>query len=188
MARISVEAAGGVDVVAMLETIPFAEGTSTSPITKNAGYDIIVSGVDGRHRTDDYSNHPFASGRPPILVRAADAQYPSGLKSTASGRYQITWPTWRGLQVKLKLPDFSPLSQDLACIELLRQCGALAHLQNGDIDSALAAHHQSQDLAAAEACESRLWASFPGSTAGQPTRSAEVLNAQFASARASLLG
>jgi len=78
-------------VGAFLDLIGISEGTCTSPATHDAGYDIIVSGIDGPNTFSDYSAHPFAAGRAPIVVRTA----PSLLDSTASGRYQITLPTWR---------------------------------------------------------------------------------------------
>jgi muramidase (phage lysozyme) len=57
--------AGGVNVVAFLSTVAFSEGTSTHPLTKNAGYDVIVTGDTkagevGLEVFTDYSRHPFA--------------------------------------------------------------------------------------------------------------------------------
>ena len=82
MARLAVVKPVG----AFLDLIAQREGTCTSPATHDAGYDIIVSGIDGLNSFADYSAHPFAAGRPAIVVRTA----PTLLESTASGRYQIT--------------------------------------------------------------------------------------------------
>ncbi len=148
----------GPGVVALLDTLGFAEGTSTSPITEDRGYDVIVSGVDGKHRMENYDAHPFANGRPPIVVVAPGVRpnLPNGVKSTASGRYQFILATWKGLAEKLGLTDFSPLSQDRACIELLRQHGVIDLLTEGKVQDALVACGGSWG-----------WASMPGSTAGQ---------------------
>lgn len=145
-----------------LSVLAYSEGTSTSPITKNDGYDIIVSGADGKHSFADYSQHPFASGRTAIEVVAPGERFPKGLYSTASGRYQIILPTWKTLAAKLDLLDFSPDSQDDACVELLRQHGAIGAILAGNIQIAI------------ESC-SHIWASLPGSTAGQGGKSMEDL-------------
>jgi len=55
-------------VRAFLDLIAEAEVTSTSAVTKNDGYDIIVNGVDEHEIFTDYSAHPFATGRAPIYV------------------------------------------------------------------------------------------------------------------------
>ena len=150
-------------LVAWLSLIGYAEGTSTEDITANNGYDVIVTGeVEDsnmrllRHEEvfTDYSQHPFASGRPAIEVVAPGARFPNGLYSTASGRYQFILPTWRGLAAKLGLTDFSPASQDAACIDLLRQHGVTGMVLAGNIQEAIMA------------C-APIWASFPGGPYGQ---------------------
>lgn len=137
-------------VAAFLDLIAHSEGTSTSKNTRDDGYDIIVSGVDGPHTFSDYSAHPFAAGRAPIIVRAA----PALLKSTASGRYQITLPTWRSLCELNTLGTFSPENQDLAAMDLLRQCHAYELITASKIAAAIEA-----------CCET--WASFQGNSYGQ---------------------
>ncbi len=159
---------------AFLDLIALSEGTSTSKYTHDDGYDIIVTGVNGPNTFLDYSTHPFASGRPPILVRrpilatqtltkdpantGAITTTPGrpALESTASGRYQITLPTWRALQAVLHLNTFSPRDQDLAALQLLKACRAYDHIEAGNISAAIEA--------AADT-----WASFPGNSYRQPT-------------------
>ena len=150
-------------VAAFLDLIAHSEGTSTSKNTRDDGYDIIVSGVDGPHTFSDYSAHPFAAGRAPIIVRAA----PALLKSTASGRYQITLPTWRSLCELNTLGTFSPENQDLAAMDLLRQCHAYELITASKIAAAIEA-----------CCET--WASFPGNSYGQGGRSLAWLLESYA--------
>ena len=150
-------------VAAFLDLIGISEGTCTSPATHDAGYDIIVSGIDGPNTFSDYSAHPFAAGRAPIVVRTA----PSLLESTASGRYQITLPTWREITATWSTKLFSPQQQDAAALELLRQCGALNLIDAGKIENAIEA-----------ACET--WASFPGNSYGQGGRTVAWLLEKYA--------
>lgn len=148
---------------AFLDTLAYAEGTSTHPLTVNDGYDVIVTGVGGALEVfTDYSQHPFANGRKPKQINN------SGLYSSASGRYQhmrIHWPHYKAL---LKLPDFSPESQDLWAIQLIRERKALALIEAGKFDEAI------------EAVAS-LWASLPGAGHKQPERSLKSLRNYFVS-------
>lgn len=137
---------------AFLDLIALSEGTSTSKYTHDDGYDIIVTGVNGPNTFLDYSAHPFAAGRPAIVVRTA----PTLLESTASGRYQITLPTWRALQAVLHLNTFSPRDQDLAALQLLKACRAYGPIAAGNISAAIEA-------------AAHTWASFPGNSYRQPT-------------------
>jgi muramidase (phage lysozyme) len=155
------------DVVRFLDLIGiYCEGT-TSPPSVNNGYDRIVNGVHGPSIFTDYTKHPFATGKLSVLVVAPGSRFPTGLRSSASGRYQFMLKTWLALATNLRLPDFSPKSQDLAAIELMKERGSLAHLQNGSIALALAAHMQPSDLEIAIEDASNIWASFPGNSYGQ---------------------
>jgi len=113
---------------AFLKAIALAEG---------GDYDFRYGAVRGRRndpwRFSDYSTHPGA-GR--------------GGKVTAAGMYQITRPTWREMGTKMGLTDFSPETQDLAAVEILRTIGADADILRGDLAAAL-------DKA------SRRWSSLP---------------------------
>jgi len=150
-------------VGAFLDLIGISEGTCTSPATHDAGYDIIVSGMDGLNSFADYSAHPFAAGRPAIVVRTA----PTLLESTASGRYQITLPTWREITATWTSKLFSPQAQDAAALQLLKECRALNFIDSGNITAAIEA-----------ACET--WASFPGNSYGQGGRTIEWLLDKYA--------
>lgn len=150
-------------IAAFLDLIGASEGTPDSPVTHDDGYDVIVSGVNGHNSFSDYSAHPFAAGRAPIVVRTA----PTLLESTASGRYQITLPTWKEIASVRNLGTFSPQNQDLAALELLTQCRALNFIDSGNIAAAIEA-----------ACET--WASFPGNSYGQGGRTLAWLQSQYA--------
>jgi len=152
--------AGSLNVCAFMDMIAVSEGTSTSPITQCDGYDIIVTGIDGRRRFDDMSCHPFEGGRSSIVINHA------GLTSNASGRYQQMlkdWPHYRDL---LKLPDFGYVSQDLICLQHIKECGALGLLRQGSF------------AAAVSKCNN-IWASLAGAAYGQPTNTIDMLRAAY---------
>ncbi len=157
MARITPEQAGGVNVLAFLDMIAWAEGTSTSRATKNDGYDVIVKGADGVDETfTDYSAHPFSRGRKSKVINS------KGLTSNASGRYQFMLRDHAHYRDLLKLPDFGPVSQDRWAIQLIRERRALPLIQAGKIAEAIAAVRN-------------IWASLPGAGYGQPERSLSKL-------------
>lgn len=139
------EAQSGVkNMPAFLDMIAFSEGTSTSPATVNDGYDVIVTGADGKLEVfSDYSAHPFAGGRKSKVINS------KGLTSNASGRYQFMLKNWVYYRDLLKLPDFGPLSQDKWAIQLIKERGAFADIAAGRFESAVAK-------------VSNLWASLPG--------------------------
>jgi muramidase (phage lysozyme) len=168
-----------VDVIRFLDLIGiYCEGT-TSPPSVNNGYDRIVNGVHGASIFTDYSQHPFMDGRPPVLVVGPGQRFPNGLRSDAAGRYQFMKTTWDHLQVQLRLPDFSPLSQDLAAIELMKQRGSYQHLIDGSISLALAAHIEPSELETAVEDAANIWASFPGNSYGQGGKSMQQILADW---------
>jgi muramidase (phage lysozyme) len=154
MARISVKEAGGANVCAFLDMLAFSElGRQLLSLPAgDDGYRIIVGSTPARPITfANYADHPRQS----IVLNA-------GLRSTAAGRYQFLAGTWDGLARALKLRDFSPVNQDHACIELLRQSGALPHVVAGTIPRAV-------EIAAAIQRDNVIWASLPGSPYNQRT-------------------
>ena len=77
------------NIAAFLDMLAVSEGTANHPLTKNRGYDVIVTGLDGKPEIfTDYSDHPFAHGRPAKVFNRR------GEKSTASGRYQQLYLFW----------------------------------------------------------------------------------------------
>ena len=171
-------------LAAFLDLIAASEGTSSNPLTKADGYDVIVSGVDGRHTFTDFATHPFALGRPPILVREARPEQvktlPIGsdskpqivapavpaLHSTASGRYQLILPTWQEISAAMHLGTFSPQNQDAAALKILDECHATEAILALDIPTAIGL-----------ACD--VWACFPGNLYHQGGRQVSWLLAQW---------
>lgn len=105
-------------------------------------YRMIVGGG----RFIDFKDHPRRLVDLPKL----------GVKSTAAGAYQFLSRTWDECVTSLRLPDFSPASQDAAAVFLITRRGALADVEAGRLEVAL------------RKC-AREWASLPGSPYGQPT-------------------
>ncbi|WP_227983141.1 glycoside hydrolase family 24 protein [Dickeya poaceiphila] len=145
------------NLTAFLDVLAFSEGTSTHPITRNRGYDVIVTGIDGKPEIfTDYQNHPFANGRPGKIFNK------QGQRSTASGRYQQLYRYWPTYKAQLKLPDFGPNSQDALATQLIRERKALDDVIAGRIQSAIG-----------KCCN--IWASLPGAGYGQREHSIDTL-------------
>lgn len=145
---------------AFLDALAWAEGTDNGrQPTAHSGYDVIVGGS----LLTDFSKHPNKLIPLPRY----------GISSTAAGRYQFIIKTWRTLQQRLKLPDFSPASQDAACLELLRECGALARLDEGDFRGAVQAAR-------------KIWASLPGAGYGQKEQKLTDLQNKYVAAGGAL--
>lgn len=105
---------------AFLDMIAWAEGTQHSE-----GYRTQYTGAT----FIGYQTHPDR-------VRCS---YSNGrrLCSSAAGRYQFLQPTFERISKKLGLTDFSPISQDLAAVELIREQEAVADIEAGNIKAAL---------------------------------------------------
>ncbi|WP_423196809.1 Lysozyme [Cupriavidus sp. H19C3] len=157
MPRITPDAAGGQNVCAFLDLIGYSEDTSTRA-NSDDGYNVIVGGT----LFPDYSQHP----RIAIKTRWG--------WSDAAGRYQIMaaipnvirTDTWDWASRACKVPDFSPLSQDLVAIYLIRRRGALEDVKAGRI------------AVAVDKCRKE-WASLPGAGYGQREHSVDFLIAEY---------
>jgi muramidase (phage lysozyme) len=135
---------------AFLDMLAVSEGTATSPATKDRGYDVIVTGIDGKPEIfTSYATHPFAGGRRPKQINS------KGLSSTASGRYQFLVRDWGFYRLKLNLPDFGPEAQDRWAVQLIKERRALDDIETGHFIVAVGK-------------VSNLWASLPGAGYGQP--------------------
>ena len=146
--------------------ISAAEGTDRAPDPYRVCFGF-------KHTIQDLSNHPAVTGE--WTGEPLDFLGPkyTGLVSTAAGRYQITRPTWAGIELVLRLPDFGPASQDAAATLLIKERGALNLVNTGMISAAIR-------LCATE------WASLPGNAGGQPQHTTEQLIAWYGNAGGAL--
>lgn len=138
-----------------LDLIAFSEGTSLSHLTKNDGYDVIVSGINGPSIFTDYSTHPLL-GKPPIIINH------KGLVSSAAGRYQLLARYYAIYKEQLRLPDFSPQAQDAIALQQIKERNAIQSILAGDLTTGI------------HLC-SNIWASFPGNSYGQGGRTLATL-------------
>jgi len=153
MTRLAAEQCGGRNVAAFMDMLAFAEGTDNGrQKTNDHGYDVQVGG----NLLTDYATHP----REPVYL----PRY--GITSTAAGRYQFTAHTWDEMAARLALPDFGPVSQDRACVQLLRRCGAYPLIRAGQFDDAV---HMAR----------KTWASLPGAGYGQREQRIEALRVVY---------
>lgn len=123
------------------------------------------------HTIIDLRDHPFVTGEwkgEKITVGRFAGEW-----STAAGAYQMTHGTWAALKFALKLPDFSAVSQDAACLSKIQSRGGLDAINSGEIERACTL-----------LCGT--WASLPGSTAGQPTKRLDEIYDAFAAAGGSV--
>lgn len=164
MARISAEAAGGKNVLAFLDLLAWSELGSSNLRLSDDGYNVIVTGTDGKLELfTDYSVHPFFGGRKSKVFSR------SGQTSNASGRYQFMLKDYVHYRDQLKLPDFGPVSQDKWAIQLIKERRALDDIKAGRIESAI------------QKCRN-IWASLPGAGYGQREHKLEDLLAQYGAA------
>lgn len=120
------------NLAAFLMLITKTEGTDAQGTPYNELY--------GYSNFTDYSKHPNK------LIKK------NGYNSTAAGRYQINYPTYK----MLGMTSFTPQAQDAGAIELIKRNGAYGDVINGNFEKAIKKTN-------------RVWASFPGSPYGQPT-------------------
>jgi muramidase (phage lysozyme) len=157
MLIITAAQAGGANRRAFLDMIAWSEigpVLLANPIT-NDGYACLVGSTPSHPLTfSSYAAHPN-------VLNAA-------LNSTAAGRYQLLHRYAVAYMASLKLPGFSPLSQDRIALQQIRERGALPFIDAGNITKAITM------------C-SNIWASFPGNDYKQHTHTVtDLLNAYAA--------
>ena len=152
-------------VQAALEMISKSEGTNGD--YSKMVYGVVISAplfpqLVGQRNVSipDFSSYPM------IHVQVNS----SGLTSWAAGKYQIMKDTYAWVAAKLGITDFSPHSQDLMAVELIRFRGAMDYILAGDIEGAI------QNSLGLE------WASIPGNSYGQGAHSIATLTNWFRSA------
>jgi muramidase (phage lysozyme) len=94
--------------------------------------------------------------------------------STAAGAYQMLDKSWWDLQPKLKLPDFSPRSQDRMAVEYIRRNNAMGKARSSTI-----ADIESGNFAKAACKVGKIWASFPCNSYNQNPKSMEKLSTYY---------
>lgn len=107
------------NVIAFLQMIRYGESSNGDD-----AYRMIVGGGS----FTDFTDHPR------IFKTIGKS------RTSAAGAYQITATTWDDLRSRYGslLPDFSPASQDMAAVLLLRQRGALNDVKAGRFEQAIA--------------------------------------------------
>lgn len=141
------------NVRAFLQMLRYGEGT-TGP----DGYRTMFG---GQLFDNNYADHPR---------RAIEATLKGKpITSTAAGAYQFLARTWTALVKQHGFPDFSPESQDLAAVALIKGRKALDDVIAGRFNIAV------------NKCN-REWASLPGSPYGQPVVSMEKARALYEAA------
>ena len=138
---VSIDLLNNANIKAFLDTLRYSEGTAGAN-----GYREIFTGI----LFDDFKDHPRK------IIEA------NGLKSDAAGAYQIMSFTFDEYKKKLNLPDFSPQSQDLCCLQIISDHDALNNIWNGQFATAINKLNKT-------------WASLPGSPYGQPTHTISEL-------------
>lgn len=124
------------------------------------GYNVLVGG----ELFESYKTHPNKLVYLPRLR----------LSSTAAGRYQLLYRYWLAYSRQLKLPDFSPASQDQIALQQIKERGAFDDIEAGRI------------AAAVSKCRN-IWASFPGAGYNQHEQKLDSLLAAFVKAGGSLV-
>lgn len=157
MSRVDPADLNNPNVQALLRVIRAGEGTSGPN-----GYRTLFGG----ELFDGFNDHPRQA-----ITRKMGA---STITSTAAGAYQFLASTWDETARLMKLPDFSPRSQDLGALGRIAARGALADVKSGQFDAAI------KKIA-------REWASMPGSPYGQPVISWDRARALYASAGGTVL-
>jgi muramidase (phage lysozyme) len=163
MARISANEAGGVTVLAFLDTLKWCELGPALIAESDEGYNVLVGSKPGDvHTFPSYADHPQIFVAFPYRDRTTNVM--RVVTSSAAGAYQILAKTFDVLAEQHGFRDFTPETQDLAAVALVAGRGALELVQNGQIEAAIAKCNKE-------------WASLPGSPYGQPTHSMiDVLN------------
>jgi muramidase (phage lysozyme) len=123
------------NVKAFLNMIGFSEG---------ADYRTLVHGGRNNQLIKSLAKHPN------VIKKTSTGRLPS----TAAGKYQFLFGTWKQFRNGLGLKDFSEESQDLACIAQLWEKDAIAPILKGDIATSISKTR-------------KVWASFPGARYGQ---------------------
>lgn len=164
MIRPTDEDQAGANVAAFLMTIRKAEGTAGPN-----GYRTLFGGS----LFTGWADHPRTVKKYRDLWTSAAGAYQFLAISPIPGGKFTKINTWDRIAERLGLADFSPESQDLAAIELIREAGALGDVRAGRFDQAVNKVRG-------------IWASLPGAGYNQPERSLESLRVAYLNAGGNL--
>ena len=143
------------NIKAFLDMIAYSElGTDLLKRSDN-GYNVVVGGS----LFYNYQDHP----RKKVWIKSIKNY------STAAGRYQILARYYDHYKLSLRLPDFSPNSQDAIAIQMIKEQGAYNHILKGHFATAIR-------------LVSNIWASLPGAGYNQPERSYASLELAYKNA------
>jgi len=142
---------------AFLDMIAHSElGAKLLALSDN-GYNVIVGSTPSKPDLfTSYADHPRKLVYLPKL----------NISSTAAGRYQLLKRYFDAYKASMRLPDFSPASQDAIALQQIRERGALPLIDAGSFDLAVAR-------------VSNIWASLPGATYGQHVNRLDDLRAAY---------
>lgn len=152
---------------AFLDMIAVSEiGRPLLAVSDN-GYNVIVGSTAANPILfDSYADHP----RKFMTLRARNG---ATITSSAAGRYQLLSRYWDEYKRQLKLPDYSPASQDAVALQQIRECCALDDIEAGNVRKAVSR------------C-ARIWASLPGAGYGQHENAMDGLVAAYVDAGGSV--
>lgn len=163
MIRITANEAGGLNVLAFMQTIKASEGTAH---LGDDGYNIIVGG----QQFTSYDDHP----RVAVRTRWGWSDAAGAYQIMAAIPGKITTDTWDWAHRAAGVKDFSPLSQDRVCVYLFQHLRAIDDIKAGCFADAVAK------------C-SKTWASFEGAGYGQRENSLDKLRAFYLEAGGRIL-
>ncbi len=148
---------------AFLGMLPFSEMGTEMIAKSDRGYNVIVGSTPKKMDLfTSYRDHPRK------LVELKNSKGVVTIRSTAAGRYQILARYFDAYKASLKLPDFSPESQDKIAIQMIREQKAY--------DDVIAGRF----AVAVQKC-ANIWASLPGAGYGQHENKMADLQASFVS-------
>lgn len=140
---------------AFLDMIAYSEIGPVLLAKSDNGYNVLVGGA----LFEGYADHPRKLVYLPRLK----------IKSSAAGRYQILAKYYDSYKALLKLPDFSPTSQDAIAFQMIKEQKALPDIDAGRFTEAVSK------------CKN-IWASLPGAGYGQHEQNIERLRAAYVKA------
>lgn len=144
---------------AFLDMIAHSEIGAKLLAESDDGYNVIVGSTPAKPILFfNYADHP----RRLITIKP-------GLQSTAAGRYQLLSRYFDIYRRQMRLPDFSPASQDAIAIQQIKEQSAFQLVEIGKFEEAVRK-------------VSNIWASLPGAQYGQHVNEMDDLKLAYLNA------